>query len=210
MKKLLFAILVILMLAAGCIRIVSVPSSNELPIAYIDSISPTEAAAGETVFFDGHGTAVDGDVVAYSWRSSIDGDLSTVASFATSSLSAGVHTIYLSVQDDDGDWSEEAESSVTVSSGAGPTAGAPTINSFTASPASITSGEFSTLTWNVFGAAAVSIDHAIGNVALAGTRTVSPGTTTTYTLTATNEADTVTARARVTVLGAPPPAIPRC
>ena len=208
MKRLLFAVLMILMLAAGCIRIVSVPSSNELPIAYIDSISPTEAAAGETVFFDGHGTDVEGDVVAYSWRSSIDGDLSTMASFATSSLSEGVHTIYLSVQDDDGDWSEEVENSVTVSSGASPTASAPIINSFTASPASITSGGSSTLTWNVFGAAEVSIDHAIGDVTPAGTRTVSPGATTTYTLTATNEADTVTARARVRVSGAPPPPPP--
>ena len=208
MKKLLFPILIILMLAAGCIRIVSVPSSNELPIAYIDSIFPTEAPAGETVFFDGHGTDVEGDVVAYSWRSSIDGDLSTTASFATSSLSAGVHTIYLRVQDDDGGWSEEVESSVTVSTEAAAPASAPTINSFTASPASITSGGSSTLTWNVFGARRVSIDHGIGNVALAGTRTVSPSTTTTYTLTATNEADTVTARARLTVSGAPPPPPP--
>jgi len=208
MKKLLFPILMILMLAAGCIRIVSVPSSNDLPIAYIDSISPTEAAAGETVFFDGHGTDVEGDVVAYSWRSSIDGDLSTMASFATSSLSAGVHTIYLTVQDDDGGWSEEVVSSVTVSSEAGPPARAPTINSFTAGPASITSGGSSTLTWNVFGAAEVSIDHAIGDVTPAGTRTVSPGATTTYTLTATNAAGTVTARARVRVSGAPPPPPP--
>lgn len=205
MKKLLFPILMILMLAVGCIRIASVPSSNALPIAYIDSIFPTEVAAGETVFFDGHGTDVEGDVVAYSWRSSIDGDLSTTASFATSSLSAGVHTIYLTVQDNDGDWSEEVENSVTVSSGASPTATAPVISSFTASPASITSGESSTLTWNVFGAAEVNIDHGIGNVGVTGTRTVSPGTTTTYTLTATSAAGTVIARARVTVSAPPPP-----
>ncbi len=205
MKKLLFAVLVILMLAAGCIRIVSVPSSNDLPIAYIDAISPTAVPAGGTVYFDGHGTDVDGDVVAYSWRSSIDGNLSTTASFNTSSLSAGVHTIYLTVQDNDGGWSEEVASSITVSSEAGPTASAPIINSFAASPGSITSGGSSTLTWNVFGARRVSIDHGIGNVTPAGTRTVSPGTTTTYTLTATNAAGTVIARARVTVSAPPPP-----
>ena len=208
MKKLLFPILMILMLTAGCIRIVSVPSSNELPIAYIDSIFPTEVPAGQTVFFDGHGTDVEGDVVAYSWRSSIDGDLSTTASFATSSLSAGVHTIYLRVQDDDGGWSEEVESSVTVSTEAAAPASAPIINSFTASPASITSGGSSALTWNVFGAAEVNIDQGIGDVAAAGSRTVSPSTTTTYTLTATNAADTVTATARVTVPGAPTPPPP--
>jgi len=230
MKKLLFAVLVILMLTAGCVQMDKATQerlqemfgeqfetfiqdfrqalTGQPPTAYIDSISPTAVPAGGTVYFDGHGTDVDGDVVAYSWRSSIDGDLSTTASFETSSLSAGVHTIYLSVQDDDGDWSEEVESSVTVSTEAAAPASAPTINSFTASPGSITSGEFSTLTWNVFGAATVSIDHAIGDVALAGTRTVSPGTTTTYTLTATNEADTVTARARVTVSGVPTPPPP--
>ena len=230
MKKLLFAILVILMLTAGCVQMDKETQerlqemfgeqfetfiqdfrqalTGQPPTAHIDAISPTEVPAGETVFFDGHGTDVDGDVVAYSWRSSIDGDLSTTASFATSSLSAGVHTIYLSVQDDDGDWSEEVESSVTASSEAGPTASAPTINSFTASPASITSGEVSTLTWNVFGAARVSIDQGIGNVGVTGTRAVSPGTTTAYTLTATNAAGAVTARARVTVSGAPPPPPP--
>ena len=230
MKKLLFAVLVILMLTAGCVQMDKATQerlqemfgeqfetfiqdfrqalTGQPPTAYIDSISPTAVPAGGTVYFDGHGTDVDGDVVAYSWRSSIDGDLSTMSSFETSSLAEGVHTIYLSVQDDDGDWSEEIESSVTVSTEAAAPASAPTINSFTASPGSITSGEFSTLTWNVFGAATVSIDHAIGDVALAGTRTVSPGTTTTYTLTATNEADTVTARARVTVSGVPTPPPP--
>ena len=230
MKKLLFAVLMILMLTAGCVQMDKATQerlqemfgeqfetfiqdfrqalTGQPPTAHIDAISPTAVPAGGTVYFDGHGTDVDGDVVAYSWRSSIDGDLSTMASFATSSLSEGVHTIYLRVQDDDGDWSEEVESSVTVSSEAGPTASAPTINSFTASPASITSGGSSTLTWNVFGAAEVSIDHAIGDVTPAGTRTVAPSTTTTYTLTATNEADTVTARARVTVSGAPPPPPP--
>lgn len=230
MKKLLFAVLVILMLTAGCVQMDKETQerlqemfgeqfetyiqsfrqafTSQPPTAHIDAISPTEVPAGETVLFDGHGTDVDGDVVAYSWRSSIDGDLSTMASFETSSLSAGVHTIYLRVQDDDGDWSEEVESSVTVSSGASPTATAPVIRSFTASPGSITSGGSSTLAWNVFGAATVRIDHAIGDVTPAGTRTVSPGTTTTYTLTATNEVDTVTSRARVTVSAPTPPPPP--
>jgi hypothetical protein len=45
----------------------------------------------------------------------------------------------------------------------------------------------------------VSIDHGIGNVALSGTRDVSPSDTTTYTLIATNEAGSVNATAQITV-----------
>ena len=61
----------------------------------------------------------------------------------------------------------------------------PVVNSFDASPGSISSGESSTLNWNVSGVTTVSIDQGIGNVALCGTRVVSPSVTTSYILTAT-------------------------
>ncbi len=75
----------------------------------------------------------------------------------------------------------------------------PVINTFTASPATITAGQSSTLSWNVSNATSVSIDQGIGAVGLTGSRSVSPTTTTTYTLTATNAGGTVTATAKVTV-----------
>jgi len=75
----------------------------------------------------------------------------------------------------------------------------PTIDSFDADPGSITAGESSTLSWSISGATTVSIDQEIGDVALTGTRVVSPSTTTTYTLTATNDAGSVTATAQVVV-----------
>jgi len=78
---------------------------NSFPNATIDSISPSPANEGEVVTFDGNGTDPDGTVVAYRWRSSLDGNLSTNATFTTSSLSPGVHTLYFSVQDNDGAWS---------------------------------------------------------------------------------------------------------
>ena len=84
--------------------------SNQPPKAYIDSISPTEASEGELISFDGHGTAIDGSVVAYHWRSSIDGALSSKASFDASGLSEGEHVIYFRVQDNNDAWSEEVES----------------------------------------------------------------------------------------------------
>jgi hypothetical protein len=73
------------------------------------------------------------------------------------------------------------------------------INSFLASPTTITVGESSTLSWSVTDATTVTIDHGVGAVALSGTTTVSPITTTTYTLTATNAAGSVTAQTTVTV-----------
>ena len=75
--------------------------------------------------------------------------------------------------------------SVTVNvTGSTPSEGYPTINSFSASPTIIPAGGSSTLSWNVSGAAQVNIS-GIGNVNSTGTQTVSPGTTTNYTLTAT-------------------------
>ncbi|MBL0211757.1 MAG: heparinase II/III family protein [Holophagaceae bacterium] len=80
----------------------------------------------------------------------------------------------------------------------------PSIASFTATPATITAGQSSTLNWSVSGAASLSIDHGVGAVTGAS-QVVSPGATTTYTLTATNAAGSVTATATVTVNPAPQP-----
>jgi len=76
---------------------------------------------------------------------------------------------------------------------------APIINSFSANPPTITAGESSTLSWSVTDATTVTIDNGIGSVALTGTTAVTPATTTTYTLTATNAAGGVTGSVTVTV-----------
>ena len=55
--------------------------------------------------FTGHGTDTDGTIAAYEWTSSIAGALSTQASFSTSSLAVGTHTISFRVRDDDSTWS---------------------------------------------------------------------------------------------------------
>jgi hypothetical protein len=83
--------------------------------------------------------------------------------------------------------------------GCGPTPTAPIINSFLANPLTITVGESSNLSWSVTDATTVIIDNAIGSVALSGTTTVTPVTTTTYTLTATNSTGSVTASVTITV-----------
>jgi hypothetical protein len=81
----------------------------------------------------------------------------------------------------------------------------PAINSFNASPASISAGEPSNISWNVSNATTVSIDQGIGNVALTGTRAVAPAVTTTYTLTASSSTGSVTATTQVIVGGTAPP-----
>src|SRR4030042_351688 len=87
----------------------------------------------------------------------------------------------------------------------------PTINSFDASPPTIAAGESSTVSWGGAGAATVSIDQGVGNVALGGTRAVMPGATTVYTLTATSASGmstTATAQVIVSGVSAPPESTP--
>jgi hypothetical protein len=96
-------------------KTVSVACPNHPPTAYIDSITPNPANQGETVSFSGHGTDPDGDsIIAYNWRSSIDGQLSTHLSFKTSKLSVGTHTIYFKVKDVHDVWSDEATMTLVV------------------------------------------------------------------------------------------------
>ena len=76
------------------------------------------------------------------------------------------------------------------------------INSFTASPDTISPGQPATLSWNVSGATTVTIQPAVGSVNPSGSEQVSPTTTTTYTLTATNGAGTTQEAATVTVTSA--------
>lgn len=77
----------------------------------------------------------------------------------------------------------------------------PTIASFTASPGSITPGQSATLSWQVTGAAQITIDNGIGTVQASGSATVTPGQTLTYQLTATNGNGTTSRQAIVTVAG---------
>ncbi len=89
-------------------------SSNTPPTAAIDSITPSPANPGESVTFTGHGTDTEGTITAYEWTSSIDGAIGTAASFSTSTLSSGTHTISFRVQDNGGLWSSAVTQGLTV------------------------------------------------------------------------------------------------
>jgi hypothetical protein len=79
----------------------------------------------------------------------------------------------------------------------------PSISSFTANPPTIASGHTTTLSWSgVTGADTLHIDPDVGSVSgSSGSVTVSPTATTTYTLTATNDAGSTTALISLTVTG---------
>lgn len=115
----------------------------------------------------------------------------------TQTVSPSSTTTYdlVAVHDD-----HRATSSVTITVGS--TATAPTAT-FTATPSSIQTGQSSVLAWNTTNATSVTLD---GNpVSLNGTQTLSPTSTTTYTLVASNSAGSVTRTATVTVSATPPP-----
>jgi len=75
----------------------------------------------------------------------------------------------------------------------------PSIVAFDSASAQITAGESVTLLWNVTGATSVSLDQGIGTVPVAGTRVVSPASSTVYTLVASNNAGSVSKAVAITV-----------
>jgi len=85
----------------------------------------------------------------------------------------------------------------------------PNINTFSASPRTITQGQSTTLSWNVSNANSIQISP--GNFSSSnssGNRSFSPNSSTTYTLTAQGPGGTVTDTERVTVN--PPPSQIEC
>jgi hypothetical protein len=78
----------------------------------------------------------------------------------------------------------------------------PDIRVFVADPATITPGQTSNLSWVVLNASELRIDQGVGDVFGQTGVTVSPTTSTTYTLTATNRWGAATQTATVAVLAA--------
>ena len=150
------------------------------------SVSPSQIQTGGTA--DLSWTVTDADSVT------IDQGIGTVASSGSQSVSPTITTTYtLSATNQHG--TNTAQTTLTVSQLA-----LPVIDSFTATPSSIQQGSSSTLNWSVTGSDSVSIDQGIGSVSAgSGSQPVSPSASTTYTLSATYQAGTVTAQVTVTV-----------
>ena len=83
---------------------------------------------------------------------------------------------------------------------------APTVT-LNASPADITKGGSTTLTWSSSNATQLTLTPDVGTVNDRGSRQVNPSGTTTYTITAMGEGGHAEASARVTVTVPPPPPV---
>lgn len=123
--------------------------------------------------------------VSFLWT---NGSTSTVQTIA---VSPGLYSMALQGTD--------ASSTVATSTcSATVSQSAPTIISFVATPASITAGQSSVLSWVTSNASSTSIDNGVGVVTGTST-TVTPSTTTIYHLSAVNPGGTRTANVTVTV-----------
>src|SRR3989344_3811455 len=87
---------------------------------------------------------------------------------------------------------------------------APVISTFIATPATITAGQSSTLSWTLSGGAptTLSIDNSIGSVLGTSSKSVTPAATITYTITASNVTGSATKQVTVTVSALPKVATP--
>jgi len=195
LRKAAIAILMLAALVTACVR--PVVDTKLAPLAYIDSVSSPRIYSGEKVKFAGHAISSNGQVVGYNWRSSVNGNLSQLASFETDTLTAGQHTIWFKAQDNYGNWSDEVGTNVTVVVPGGPER--MSVRVFTATPPVIKDGEWATLTWDVSGFGSVRIDPDIGDVSMSGSRTVQPRKDTIYTIFARNDEATLTASTEVIV-----------
>jgi myo-inositol-hexaphosphate 3-phosphohydrolase/glucose/arabinose dehydrogenase/lysophospholipase L1-like esterase len=167
----------------------------ELPPPTIDSFTATP------------GTITEGDSSTLAWTTTdatsvtIDQGVGSVAVDGNTSVSPAVTTLYTLTATNLGG---STQASVTVTVNPLPP---PVIDTFTATPETITQGDSSTLAWTTTDATSVTIDQGVGSVAVDGTTSVSPAVTTLYTLTATNLGGSTQASVTVTVNPLPPPVI---
>ncbi len=137
-------------------------------------------------FFDADPDIIEpGELSVLSWDVSgttnvtIEPDVGAVNSTGSFSIHPSETTTYKLIASDDGD-KKIATCTVKVEEKD------LLISSFDASPNSIKPGESAVLNWHVSGASNVTIEPDIGNVEPTGTLEVSPSTTTSYKLTASN------------------------
>ena len=150
---------------------------------------------------DGMRVYTDGNLVLDEWFNQ-----AATSYTVQQTLSAGTHLITVEYYEKTG-WS----AAHLTWQGSAPVVQPPSILSFTATPSAVTAGQPATLTWSISGPATVAIDNSVGDVSGTTSKTVMPGQTTTYTLTATNSGGSSTARATVTVTptqDTQPPSVP--
>lgn len=200
MKRVGVAVLILLGVTSGCGPggPLSFLSPGEPPVVESFSASPLTISVGESSTLS---WAISGATAVQ-----IDQGIGSVALTGSRLVAPTTTTIYTLVATNPAGKSVTASAQVTVSEPAGP----PIIDSFTTNPPGISAGGSATLSWDTSNATSVTISPGVGSVASSGNTSISPAETTTYTLTATNEAGSATATAQVEVSGTPhsgPPVI---
>ena len=196
MKRVVLAALVLLLVAAGGCG----------PGGLLDLFGPSEESPVIDSFTAEPVTISAGGYSTLSWKVSgassvrIDQGVGNVALTGTRAVTPTVTTVYTLIATTASGKSATATAQVTVSA----PATAPVVRLFLANPPAISSGDSSTLSWDVSGATSVTIAPDVGGVAATGNTSVSPSSTATYTLTATNAAGSATATAQVEVSGSVP------
>ncbi len=195
MKWVAVAVLVVLLSAVGCAQ-AQPPSGpgTEGTLVAVDSFTADPPAISA------------GDSTTLSWAVSgaesivIDTGVGVLSATGTTVVKPTATTMYTLVATSAEGEEIAATAQVVVSSSPGLMPGAPVINSFTATPTQVSSGNPSTLSWDVSNTYSVIITPTGGNFAPHGSNMVLPLITTTYTLSAINENGTTTATVTVKVV----------
>ena len=196
MKRIAVALLVLLLgVSGGCGPggPLSFIAGGEAPTVLTFEANPLTISAGEfaTLTWEVSGAA----------GVEIDHGIGSVALTGSRTVSPTATTTYTLVATNQSGKSVYATAQVTVSATPPSTAGLPVIDSFTADPPAISSGDSVTLSWTVSNATSMAITPGIGTVASSGSKTVSPSADTTYKLVATNANGSATATVLVSVSG---------
>lgn len=174
----------------------TVRTGNDPPVA---DAGPDQigVAAGQITLDGSHSYDPDGDPITFAWvqtggpQVSLSGMNTAQATFTAADGQS--YTFRLTVKDDKG---AESRARVTVTTAAAPSV---KIVRFTANPQMISSGQTTTIVWEVQNADEVTIS-GLGKVdPKTGTSTVAPTETTMYTLTAKNKTSEVSETLTVTV-----------
>ncbi len=199
MKKLGFlslSLLSLLILVSSCI-IVQPPASVTTQPAVTAPVIGTFSSNPSTVNSGGSSTLLWN--VTGATLVSIDQGIGKVDVAGSRLVSPAISTVYtLSATNSAG---TVTSSAAIVVSSIPPVGTTPVITIFSSN---LNADGTSSLSWQVTGADQVSIDQGIGQVNPSGTRVVSPGTSTVFTLSASNSSGTVT-RSVTTAAGSAPP-----
>ena len=169
------------------------PPTPALPVINSFTADPASVAAGSCSNLSWSTTGATSAAVTPGGAQPVNGN--------TPACPAGTTTYTLTVTNAAGSVTRTVTVTVT---GGPPPPPLPVINSFTADPASVAAGSCSNLSWSTTGATSATVTPG-GAQPVNGNTPACPAGTTTYTLTATNAAGSVTSPVTVTVTGAPPP-----